>query len=125
MNTNANAVSYATVIARNFAGAWVYMSCHFTNAATLTAADALNAYRSFRSHQYAEFAIVSGTIEEYLLDEVAELHDVELAGDDARIPAGRSEDCPKCGGLGRIPEFHHIAGGVCFRCNGARKALSI
>lgn len=26
--------------------------------------------------------------------------------------------CPKCGGTGYIREFSHVAGGVCFYCNG-------
>ena len=27
-----------------------------------------------------------------------------------------SNQCPKCGGQGRIKEYSHIAGGVCFHC---------
>lgn len=26
--------------------------------------------------------------------------------------------CPRCGGGGFLPEFRHVAGGVCFLCNG-------
>lgn len=26
--------------------------------------------------------------------------------------------CPKCNGKGTLDQYHHIAGGQCFRCNG-------
>lgn len=32
--------------------------------------------------------------------------------------------CPKCGGSGKLYEFRHVSGGVCFRCNGARFILA-
>lgn len=30
-------------------------------------------------------------------------------------------DCPRCEGKGKIAEFRHIKGGICFLCNGAKK----
>lgn len=29
-------------------------------------------------------------------------------------------NCPRCGGKGVIPQYHHIQEGICFRCWGAR-----
>ena len=26
--------------------------------------------------------------------------------------------CDRCGGTGYLPQFRHVAGGVCFKCNG-------
>ena len=26
--------------------------------------------------------------------------------------------CPKCGGTGNLPHYHHHQAGVCFKCNG-------
>ena len=34
--------------------------------------------------------------------------------------AAKSCVCPKCGGSGKLYQFRHVSGGVCFRCNGAR-----
>ena len=27
--------------------------------------------------------------------------------------------CPRCGGLGGLQHYSHVAGGTCFRCNGS------
>jgi len=31
-----------------------------------------------------------------------------------------SGSCPRCGGTGYLPQFSHVAGGVCFLCGGSR-----
>lgn len=31
--------------------------------------------------------------------------------------------CPRCDGTGKIPEFGHVASGVCFRCCGSGKIV--
>src|SRR5574337_1063374 len=30
----------------------------------------------------------------------------------------RRRICPKCGGMGELPQYSHVEGGVCFLCNG-------
>lgn len=32
-------------------------------------------------------------------------------------------DCPRCSGLGTRKVFSHVLGGICFKCNGARKVV--
>jgi hypothetical protein len=31
--------------------------------------------------------------------------------------------CPRCGGIGHIPGFSHVMGGMCFKCGGSGKIL--
>lgn len=47
-----------------------------------------------------------------------------LEADQARVSRARQQSdydyhCPRCGGTGHLPEYSHVAGGVCFRCNGS------
>jgi len=33
--------------------------------------------------------------------------------------------CDKCGGTGYLPQYKHVAGGVCFKCKGARFSIPL
>ena len=37
-------------------------------------------------------------------------------------PRHHSNQCSRCSGTGYLPHFSHVAGGVCFSCNGSRIA---
>lgn len=30
------------------------------------------------------------------------------------------KSCTRCNGTGRLPQFNHIEGGICFKCRGIR-----
>ncbi len=34
------------------------------------------------------------------------------------------QDCPRCGGEGRIPTYSNVQGGVCFKCGGLKRILT-
>jgi hypothetical protein len=40
--------------------------------------------------------------------------------DENGIFIGERTVCDRCYGAGRFPEFSHVQGGICFKCNGAR-----
>jgi len=39
-------------------------------------------------------------------------------------PVTLESACPKCKGVGEIPKYGHIHGGVCFKCNGTGKLIT-
>lgn len=49
--------------------------------------------------------------------------DAQITAEDAarvaaRTAQAKAEKCRKCGGSGKLPQFLHRSGGVCFRCDG-------
>jgi len=44
------------------------------------------------------------------------LYQVQAAVANAEREAAK---CPRCGGTGVLPEYRHINGGCCYRCNGS------
>lgn len=31
--------------------------------------------------------------------------------------------CDRCNGLGRIPRYNHVEGGICFKCRGNKEII--
>lgn len=63
------------------------------------------------------------TTEEIEAHEVIAQHEervrkAELAGTEFAIYE-EPKVCPRCSGRGRMEEYHHVSGGICFKCDGS------
>lgn len=62
-------------------------------------------------------AVISANIAE--AERIAKVEAEMRAADAARAAERIANRCPKCMGEGRLPQFSHRKGGVCFTCGGS------